>query len=312
MPKRLTEDEFVKRARNKHDNFYDYSKVEYKGARTNVIITCPIHNHGYFFQRPDGHLRGQGCPRCASEKNGENKRSNTEEFIERSNLIHHNFYDYSKVEYVNAITNVCIICPIRGHGDFFQRPDSHLCGRGCPMCANENNKSNTEEFIERSKEKHGNNRYNYSKVEYVNAITNVCITCPIHNHGDFFQGPSEHLRGKGCPRCVNRTSKPAQSWLESLGINNLIYDDGINSEYSILGTRYSADGYDPDTNTIYEFHGDYWHGNPDVFNPEEYNKSTKCSYGELHRRTLEKKNALINLGYNYIEMWENDWKKQLN
>jgi len=245
MPKRLTEDEFVKRARNKHDNFYDYSKVEYKGARTNVIITCPIHNHGYFFQRPDGHLRGQGCPRCASEKNGENKRSNTEEFIERSNLIHHNFYDYSKVEYVNAITN-------------------------------------------------------------------VCITCPIHNHGDFFQGPSEHLRGKGCPRCVNRTSKPAQSWLESLGINNLIYDDGINSEYSILGTRYSADGYDPDTNTIYEFHGDYWHGNPDVFNPEEYNKSTKCSYGELHRRTLEKKNALINLGYNYIEMWENDWKKQLN
>jgi len=236
------------------------------------------------------------------------RKKTTEEFIHSANLIHPDKYEYDKVEYKGALTNVCITCTI--HGDFQQTPSNHLSGKGCPKCANENkgqyNKSNTEEFIERSKEKH-DNRYIYSKVEYKDNMTRVCITCPIHNHGDFQQTPNRHLSGRGCPKCISRTSKPAQSWLESLGIPNLIYDDGINSEYSVPGTRYSADGYDPQTNTIYEFHGDYWHGNPKKFNLEDINKTTKCSFGELHKRTQEKKDTLISLGYNYIEMWESDF-----
>ena len=46
--------------------------------------------------------------------------------------MHGDKYDYSKVEYVDNVTNVCIICP--EHGEFFQRPNNHLNGCGCPEC----------------------------------------------------------------------------------------------------------------------------------------------------------------------------------
>lgn len=60
------------------------------------------------------------------------KRLTTEEFKERANIIHNGKYDYSKSEYKNAHTEVCIICP--EHGEFYQTPHSHLNGRGCKKC----------------------------------------------------------------------------------------------------------------------------------------------------------------------------------
>lgn len=56
----------------------------------------------------------------------------TQKFIKKARQIHGDRYDYSKVEYVNANTKVCIICP--EHGEFWQRPDDHLQGQGCPVC----------------------------------------------------------------------------------------------------------------------------------------------------------------------------------
>lgn len=55
------------------------------------------------------------------------KKLTTEQFIEKSIQIHGNKYDYSKVNYINSYTKVCIICP--EHGEFWQLSDSHL--RGC-------------------------------------------------------------------------------------------------------------------------------------------------------------------------------------
>ena len=59
-------------------------------------------------------------------------------------------------------------------------------------------KSNTEEFIKKAKKVHGN-KYDYSKVNYINNHTNVTIICP--EHGEFEQTPKGHLRGQGCPKC---------------------------------------------------------------------------------------------------------------
>ena len=125
---------------------------------------------------------------------------NTEEFINKANKVHNGKYDYSKVEYVNAKTKICIICP--EHGEFWQTPNNHLSGKGCALCANENklhlyNKSN-DKFISEAQMIHGG-KYDYSKVEYVNAKTKVCIICP--EHGEFWQTPHNHLQGQGCPKC---------------------------------------------------------------------------------------------------------------
>ena len=126
------------------------------------------------------------------------KRKSNDEFIREAQSIHHNKYDYSKVEYANNKTKVCIVCP--EHGEFWQTPSDHLNGKGCPQCAG-NVRCDKAMFIEKAKHIH-NDRYDYSKVEYVNAHTKVCIICP--EHGEFWQTPNNHLNGNGCPLCKNR------------------------------------------------------------------------------------------------------------
>jgi hypothetical protein len=118
----------------------------------------------------------------------------TESFIEKAKVIHKDKFDYSKVNYVNNSTKVCIICPV--HGEFWQTPHSHLSGRGCNLCSKPIH--DTESFIEEAKKVHGD-KYDYSKVNYVNGHTKVCIICPVH--GEFWQTPNNHVRNRNCPKC---------------------------------------------------------------------------------------------------------------
>jgi len=96
---------------------------------------------------------------------------------------------------------VIIIC--KTHGVFKQRPMVHLRGSGCPDCGKITKilKKNltTEDFIKRSKIIH-NDKYDYSKVDYLKARLKVLIKCPVH--GDFLQQAQHHLKGKGCPKCA--------------------------------------------------------------------------------------------------------------
>lgn len=131
MPGKLTREEFIRRAKEKHGDKYDYSKVEYKNYSTKVCIICKEGEHGEFFQYPGDHLNGKGCLKCS----GRNKLTTTE-FIKKAREVHGDKYDYSKVEYKNNRENVCIICKVGGHGEFYQNAGNHLRGYGCPKCKN--------------------------------------------------------------------------------------------------------------------------------------------------------------------------------
>jgi very-short-patch-repair endonuclease len=185
---------FISKAINIHKDKYDYSKVNYINAKTKVTIICK--EHGEFQQTPSNHLSNYNCQKCAN-----NYKLNTNSFIEKANIIHNNRYDYSKVNYINADTQIIIIC--REHGEFNQIPDFHINRKcGCPKCSN-NVKSYLLEFIEKSRKIHSN-KYDYSKVNYINNYTNVIITCKIH--GEFIQTPDIHINQKcGCPSCINKT-----------------------------------------------------------------------------------------------------------
>lgn len=177
----MTTEKFVARAKQKHGDKYDYSKVKYVNNRTKVCIICP--EHGEFWQTPNIHLRGADCPKCVGKGT-----ISTEEFIARSYEVHGDKYDYSKVEYKTANAKVCIICP--EHGEFWQTPRSHLRGAGCPSCSG-NKKMTAEEFIVKAREVHGN-KYDYSKVEYINNNKKVCIICP--EHGEYIALVRLHLQ----------------------------------------------------------------------------------------------------------------------
>ena len=193
MGKKLTTEEFIKKANKKHNGKYDYSKVEYIDSHTKVCIICP--EHGEFWQGPANHLSGQNCPKCASIEVHTNQSNKKEGFIQKAKEIHGDKYDYSKVEYINNHTKVCIICP--EHGEFWQKPIHHTQGKGCPYCGG-TKKLTTKEFVEKAKQIHGD-RYDYSKVDYISAETKVCIICP--EHGEFWQTPHAHLNGHRCPNC---------------------------------------------------------------------------------------------------------------
>ena len=110
MPKKLTTEEFIEKARGVHGDKYDYSKVNYINSKTKIYIICPI--HGEFEQTPSNHLhknKPQGCPKCKKNKLRLIKSLTSEEFIAKAIEIHGNKYDYSKVKYINARKKVIMI-----------------------------------------------------------------------------------------------------------------------------------------------------------------------------------------------------------
>jgi len=295
-----TTEEFIKKAKIKHGDKYDYTDVNYINAFTEVDIKCNV--HGIFKQTPANHSStGQGCPKCAG-----NYQPTNEEWILKAKSVHGDTYDYKDVIYIDAFTEVKIICSI--HGEFEQLPYSHSNkGSGCPKCAS-NYQPTTEEWIKKAKIIHGD-KYDYSKVEYIGANTKVFITCK--EHGDFEQTPNKHSNeGNGCPKCVKQYSKMQIEWLNFIAKkDNIIIQHAENEgEYIIPNTRFKADGYCKETNTVYEFHGDYWHGNPLKFDQNEEFKDG-ITFGELYEKTIEREKQIKDMGFNLIVMWENDWKK---
>ncbi len=122
--------EFVKKAREVHNDKYNYDKVNYINSHAKVIITCPI--HGDFEQTPSSHLSGSDCLKCGIVKISISLFSNKEQFIRKAKIIHGDKYSYDKVDYKHSHKKVIITCQF--HGDFEQRPTNHLSGHGCFAC----------------------------------------------------------------------------------------------------------------------------------------------------------------------------------
>jgi len=271
---RLTNTNFIKKAKKVHGNKYDYSLTEHVRLGDKVTIICPI--HGEFEQTSGNHLSGKGCKYC-----GGTSKMDTKLFIEKAKKVHGDKFDYSKVIYFDSRTKVVITCPI--HGDFEQTPNNHLSkSNGCYKCLN--TCYDTESFTTKAKMIH-NNKYDYTKVDFKDSRTKVVITCPTH--GDFEQTPTSHINGYGCYKCGNNLSKNEINILEyikGLGFNPIHKDRGLlkNKEIDILI---------PELKIAIEYNGLYWHS-------EEYLDL------EYH---LTKTELCESLGYRLIHIFEDEW-----
>lgn len=192
--KRLKLSEFLIRSKAIHGDRYDYSKVSFNKSTDKVTITC--REHGDFVQTAHKHISGRGCSVCGYGE-GVLWRNNPDGFRVAASKLHLGKYDYSKVEYKRSIDKVEIVCP--EHGSFWQSPNTHMQGVGCPVCGGSSKAFAKHNFVSNAVEVHGL-RYDYSKTEYVDAKTKVTITCK--EHGDFHQIPGSHLIGCGCPSCA--------------------------------------------------------------------------------------------------------------
>ena len=260
MGKKMTTEEFIRKAREIHGDKYDYSNVEYTASDAKVRIICP--EHGEFLQRAYVHLLGHGCPACSGCK-----RPSTEEFIQKAREIHGDKYDYSKVEYQGKDIKVCIICPI--HGEFWQRPHNHITGRqGCPDCgkkyAREWRKNDYSSFISASKERFGDN-YSFPHIddEYENSHSKLTIKCNKCGN-EFIKIACDHLTSPfgGCRHCYHSKSKAEDEIADF--VLSLVSDDSSVR----LGDRELLNGHEldvllPNQKLAIEFNGLYWHGDKD-------------------------------------------------
>lgn len=217
---RKSADEFIADARAKHGERYDYRLVKYETRRTKVEIICL--EHGPFWQEPGNHINGSGCPACVKCK-----RTSLEDFITRARAAHGDRYDYSKTVYTNVDAKVLIICP--EHGEFEQVAYDHTNGRGCSKCgarkAIDARRLDLNSFISDARKLHGD-KYDYSKVDYVNNSTAVEIICP--EHGSFWQVPAGHKSKHGCPACV--------------GLSPIDYSEFLGRAVAHHGSRYQYHG----------------------------------------------------------------------
>ena len=221
MPK-LSQQQFNERLQK----FNLIALEEYKDSRLKIKLKC-LDCGIEFFAKPVNFIYKEAIKVCSNCK--EKKVSDTPTFIEKSQRIHKNYYDYSKVDYVNSKTKVCIICP--EHGEFWQKPNLHLSGKGCPKCGRIKttiaHALTKEEFVDKVSKLY-NNKYDYSKANYINNHIKVCIICPIH--GEFWQEHKTHLEGHACPKC----SFNIPSTLEFIEKANNIH----NNRYSYSKTKY--------------------------------------------------------------------------
>ncbi len=248
--RRKTTKEFITSAIGIHGDKYDYSKVVYIGAKSNITIICST--HGEFEQLPSNHLNGSGCNLCGINQVSNQLKKTNNQFIKDVTIKHDNKYDYSKVKYVNTGTKIKIICP--EHGGFEQTPNSHLSGNGCPICATINCsnklKKTTQTFIKEATEVH-NLFYSYDKTDYMNHQSKVIITCP--DHGDFEQRANTHLSGHGCPKCVE--SKGERFVREYLTENNIPFETSHRFPDCKNINTLPFDFYLPEQNICIEYDG---------------------------------------------------------
>ena len=229
------------------------------------------------------------------------KKSTLTDFIRKSRNLHDNKYDYSNVNYINNKTKVKILCS--KHGEFLQTPDNHLQGNGCNKCRYDNLKQcqpkSTKQFIKEANKVH-KNKYDYSKSNYIEAHTKLEIICP--KHGSFFQNPHHHINHKNeCPKCHSIISKFEKDFLNYLEIPN------TKENRQVCICRKRVDGIKD--NTIYEYLGDFWHGNLQKFKSKEVNVWTKKTFGKLNKETFNKFKKFKKLGYSVKYIWESDWKR---
>lgn len=218
--KRLTTPEFITRAVAVHGYTYDYNQVEYINSKTKVEIVCK--SHGVFYQSPNTHLTGQGCPHCHNER----RFLTQAQFLEKSKAIHGDNYDYSQAIYTRNSAKVKITC--NGCGVMFeQAPQDHMRGNGCVLCHWDRNSLTQDEFIRESKLVHGAYKYNYKNAGYVDKSSVVILGC--NDCGEVFnQDAYRHLRGNGCPNCARETS----------GFNLTSFTDSCDRNGNGKGTLY--------------------------------------------------------------------------
>lgn len=277
-----TTEEWIEKAKSIHGNKYRYDRFVYKNAYEKMEIYCN-ECEKYFIQTTREHLRGNGgCLSCKAKASSKLFQKTQEQFILDAQKIHGNKYDYSSVVYVKSWLKVKIFCNTCKEF-FFQRPNEHLCGKGCTSCKYKKisslRRKSQQQFEKDSREVHGD-KYGYEKSDYKGNKIKVKIYCNKCERY-FYCSPGNHIQQKiGCPVC-----NPNESENELLCVKFL--RESLDESYSITTSnkdilKNPETGHSLEIDIIIrkkdkivlyvEWNGKYWHSFDSVIKRDKLKK----------------------------------------
>lgn len=255
--KQQMQKQFIKKSKALHEGL-DYSVTQYTGAHNPVKLRCIKHDLVYEVSIASNHigsLHQRGCPKCAREATVAYHTMPLEDFLFKAAFVHGDRYDYSKVQWVNANTEIEIIC--KEHGPFKQLPVVHINQKcGCPECGKRTQAAKhsytQDEFIEMARRVHGD-KYTYECTHYVGIDTPIMVNC--RKHGPFQTTPHNFIHAKsGCPKCNNpKLESIVESWLKE---QNIKYESQKRFEWLRNKRNLVLDFFLPDYNVAIECQGD--------------------------------------------------------
>jgi hypothetical protein len=327
---------------HKHDEllqFWDYSNVDnpdevYYQSQTKYNWICKVCEHGcvhsYTQSVRDKTVTDCKCPcynkdvMCIHNSVKYTHPNLVEEFSPDNDVDLRDYRPGSavKVNWTCPKTNCTYKCAHNYEMAIYERAK----GRGCPFCVAYGNAKqicvhNSLEY----KYPKLMEEWDYDKNTKLNitlpgktcvsanvSVWWICRNNPEHRWKSIIQNRTD--KKSGCPHCCKSKhySQMQIDWLDyimsrdNISIQYALSEDG---EWCVPRTRYKADGFCEENNTVYEFHGDYWHGNPNIYPSDEVNAKNHKTYGSLHKETLAKQKYIEDSGYNYECIWEQDWKK---
>ena len=287
---------------------------EYKNSHTKVNVIC---EHGHMRKVvPYSVIQGtSNCPKC----NGKHKRT-TSEFVEALNN-HNKQYPTKQLfliegeEYVSGKHKLRFKC-LHNHMRVLS-PDLILSQHvGCAVCSGKAKKtmqSINNQLVALSAANNKPKIEMTGSVPYINSTIPVEFKCELGH--SWIASVGTVLYSSNCPRCCKLGySKKAIRWL-----NQIAHDERIHIQHAENGgefiinhptiKNFRVDGYCKETNTVYQFHGDVFHGNLTKFKPFEcchpYNKTATAL--ELYTDTVKKQQIIEDCGFRLVVMWEGDY-----
>ena len=285
---------------------------KYKGSSIKIKFKCRKCNHTWK-SRPNDKLKGVGCPLCSKQKSTEKRKTSNAAYKQKLKKLHKGRI-VALESYAGTSRKIKLKCS-RGHlwAGYPYRP--------CPICYREDHSRNTTVLSAKEAQKFliksHKGRIRLIEASYINTTHPARFKCRVCKTKWELKRPYPLLSGEvGCPVCSKappKVSKISIEWLQWVEKTKKIklQRSGNGTEkclYGKSGKRYYADGYCEETKTVYEFNGDMYHGNPEVFKPrQKSNPFSNLTAKMLHTLTKRKEEDLKQAGYKVISIWERDW-----
>lgn len=245
-----------------------------------------------------------GCPACAGKDVTDNNRLSAL----YPGLVKE--WDFSKNKGLTPDTvtygsekKVWWLCPKCGHSWLTTVNNRTNDGRGCIVCTGRVATPHSNLLVacpslcaewDHSKNKVPPTEFTRCSNKKVWWVCSVCG----YNYCSSIWG--RVVRGRGCSKCAEgNISASSQRWLDGFNNPDMVRECPV----TVVGKRYKVDGFDPQTNTIYEYFGRFWHGHPDFYPAEQINPRTHTTFGFLYSKTIERIDLIRKSGYNLIYVW---------